>query len=292
MKSITSLIMPALSFGLCISLSSCEKESLPVPDQVSTSENTHSLTADNGMPKKLTLIQQGEVTFTYNPNGCMARATTSPGFYTEYAYGTNFVIDTRYRNQVKRDRYVYWLNSAGKCYQDVHTTYSPQGSKLDETTYLYEYYANGQLKKQYNQAKVNEGIGYTYNADGDLQRVIFYLPDGTPSAIVTYAYTASAFDRKLADKYLQNPLFYNTGFNSPYLSYIYPQLFGQFNKHLVKRITYQFEGRNSPHFDQSFQYTRTQDGYVLDRLPTDLLLHRALEPVHYSYAMINIGVGK
>lgn len=286
-----------LSLALAACFTSCQTDNLISPDKP---EGTGTAATNNIIPtdpQKFILVKDGAQTISYYGDGRLKRTIYGadvPGNLNErmdYTYdGSKSVKATyAYDNKVHSEE-TYLLDANGRCFQYRAYVYPDGGvtkvKYVRNASYTYDLY--GRLKTW---TYYGEGTSptllfeYTYNADGDLSKVV-RNDDGSPVEEFTFLYTLPDATALLPDTY---PL--NAQLNFQYwgqLADTYLAVFGNASKHLVKRISRKNLLTNQIEQDSKFSYTMDPNGYVTNRTSVNLLTGLVKESRAYEYVNPNV----
>lgn len=169
------------------------------------------------------LIKDGNVALAYNNQGTSAlwKELYDNGAYHEFSYAAQSITGKRYINGFNNPTkvFTYTLDSYGRCIQTV-----------TGKTHLYEYDANGQLTKYYNESQPNERTEFTYQPDAggtanSLSKVTFYDASGQKVRELGFNYSIT---EPIPDKSPLNPDAFVSGISK------YLPIFGKFSTNLVQ----------------------------------------------------------
>ncbi|GAB3327499.1 hypothetical protein GCM10027299_28190 [Larkinella ripae] len=170
--------------------------------------------------------------------------------FTVYGYSPGTVVATHFKNGQQTSQITCTMNAAGQCVQ------SKTVSAWENKTFVYEYNAAGRLVKRYNKNAVNERHEYAYNADGELAVLKTFDSGNMKGFEILFGYSVPN-EGLLLDRYRLNSTFL-----APLDEYL--PIWGSFNKHLVRRITYKACGANDV-VEYLCAYSLNSDGLVSEK---------------------------
>lgn len=274
-----------------LSVFSCQKNSLvdpePTPAQTSTVAQNQVAGASFGTLKKYRLIQFGEQTLTYYPDGRIKRVLFGPDvagndhYRQSYSYsagilaGSGMIEKSSSRSVLKPgDMWeTYWYDSNGHIYkykQQVDIGNNQVQNNFSTLTY--------NAKGQTTDIVFGTGrVHYDYNADGDLTKVTFLDAQLVPTETHTLSYVPTNGGTPVNDLY---PL--HSEWMAPFDRYM--PYFGQPSKHLVQSVVIKrLYNPNNPQTNVFYSYIRNADGYVTQRKTYHQLGGVAIETMQYNY---------
>lgn len=220
MKLIRNAAMLVNGLLLAGMLGACQNEndSVPGPQASATVSDRNAKTSQLVGQ----LIKDGNVNLAYNNQITSSLwKETYANAHHEFAYSPQLITGKRYVNGFPNPTMTmtYTLDSYGRCVKTV-----------TDKTYLYEYDANGQLKRYYNDSQPNERTEFTYKANADgtansLATVTFYDASGIKIREVGFNYSLTT---PIPDKSPVNPDVFAKGISK------YLPVFGKFSNHLVQ----------------------------------------------------------
>ncbi|WP_420148935.1 hypothetical protein [Spirosoma sp.] len=279
MNSFLKITTSALSFAFCIGLSSCEKDALltppaPTPKSADIAPETAPQTITPTIPKKYTLVKQGEYMLTYKPDGRLA-SVRKGAKRTTFEYKVNPTRIIAYSSLISYNGGVesggvtlkittLYLNNDNMALRSeviTHDLTTGQFSTPQKFGYVYE---NKRLVKCYNVEDPNaETTVFGYDTNGDLSSV---KVETNGRLVYSDQYTYGNRGIPQADLYPLNPTFSFFGQdNSDGTALMFLPVFGKFNKHLVQTITRTQTGPAKVLFNYGYKYNLNADGYVTDR---------------------------
>ncbi|NII27204.1 hypothetical protein HB364_19100 [Pseudoflavitalea sp. X16] len=251
MKNVKHLVMALLV--IVAGITSCKKETTP-PAQAGTNEITETQTNVLLPATKFRLTKQGNTYLHYQNDGKLWRVIFSPTNYIEYSWVFNGVIATNYIDNKKYSTNYTMINGSGKCYHSTFKKY--KGDLVDfQWSWKYEYF-NNQLIKQVNPDDADERYEFTYNVDGNLEKINYYSKQGVLTNTTAIKYNLVIIGPKV-DKSPINP---ETAEIERYL-----QLYGKFSDYLPMSIKQTFIPNNTITKSTSYIYSLNENGYVKTR---------------------------
>lgn len=288
---LTTIVIGILYFLLV----SCQPDTSVTPAQsrlVST-QNVREGISPN-FPQRYQLTKHGAAILSYFDDGRLRKVVHSGisvrgslGIYTLYSYSAQSIVAKTYDESTLRMEIKYLLDpGSGRCNESQQTEYIPYGPNAtlaQETNFLYQYNANGQLKSRTNKKYTYEKTDFSYNADGDLNKVIGYdKVNGNPGAVIVseavLSYDQPTGDPMLSDLYPLN----NEVANLPDT---YLRIFGKPSKHLVKLMTEKYSSTG-----RYYTYTLNPDGYVTTRNTYTVAGGTLVNTQPYEYLVTNLGI--
>ena len=274
-----------------LSVFSCQKNSLVDPEptqaQTSTVAQNQVVGASFGTLKKYRLIQFGEQTLTYYPDGRIKRVLFGPDvagndhYRQTYTYNAGILTSSGMVEKMSSlsvpkptdMRETYWYDSNGHCYK--YKKVVNEGIN-GVNTYIYTLAYN--TKGQTTDYLFSSGrVHYDYNADGDLTKVTFLDAQLVPTETHTLSYVPTNGGAPVNDLY---PL--HSEWMAPFDRYL--PYFGQPSKHLVQSVVIKrLYNPNNPQTNVFYSYIRNSDGYVTQRKTYHQLGGVAIETMLYNY---------
>ncbi|ACT95721.1 hypothetical protein Dfer_4520 [Dyadobacter fermentans DSM 18053] len=202
-------------------LGACENvnDNAPIPQTPTTASDRNAKTTQAVGQ----LIKDGNVSLTYNSQvpSALSKEIYDNGAFHEFSYGAQLISGKRFMTGFSNPtkEFSYTLDANGRCVQTV-------GDK----TIIYEYDANGQLARYYNQQQPNERAVFTYKPDANgitnsLFAVTFYDASDKITKVLEFNYSLT---QPIADKSPLNPDVF-----AKYVSKYLP-IFGKFSGNLVQ----------------------------------------------------------
>lgn len=239
---------------ICGLLSACQTENnvSPLESTFPISETTSVSSRETGANYRINhnLVKHGTKKLLYTADGRLSQVVDSPTEYTAYSYGPSTLVATHFKNGQQDNQITYTLDGQGRSVQ------SKQVNSLGTKTYKYDYNAQGRLVKRYNLNAVNDRHEYEYDANGELAVFKTFDSGNMKGVEILFGYSIPNESMKL-DRY---PL--NSTFLAPLDEFL--GIFGDFNKHLVRRITYKACGNNDV-VEYVVNYKTNNDGLVTEQ---------------------------
>nr|WP_295927100.1 hypothetical protein [uncultured Dyadobacter sp.] len=252
MKLVRNITIATKGILLAGLLGACqtENDNAPAPQTPPTvSDRNAKTTQQVGQ-----LIKDGAIILAYNDQvpSALWKEIYDNGAYHEFTYGTQLITGKRYINGFPNPTkvFTYTLDSYGRCIETVA-----------DKTHLYEYDANGQLKKYYNKSQPNERTEFTYKADAtgtasSLSAVTFYDASGAKTRELGFNYSIT---EPVPDKSPLNPNVFAAGISK------YLPVFGKFSTNLVQCSSdkkFQWNGQQVSSTNYYYSYTFDYAGKV------------------------------
>ena len=320
MNTVCKKAVSGLSLVLSLSLVACNEDKLVTPDQpvAGASQAVNDVISPN-LPKKYTLIKNGEANLTYDSEGRIKRVMYgadirgNKNFRREYdysAYPTRISAITYQGDQMILSD-TYWLHKGNPdlCYeldQDIHrTTLNQYGSDWDAKVWAITYNEQGQLKTCAEQSHKMNRTDYSYNTDGDLIKATTYAPvtkagvqqDGVAISELAFTYNQAAPNqissyitdlKPLMSSWIHLPTPYQSTEGQP-IPDPYLLRFGKPSKHLVKSVTQTLTPTNQVLIGTSYTYRLNADGYVTERKEFNDFNGSQIETKSYDYLVTDLG---
>ncbi|GAB3904880.1 hypothetical protein GCM10028803_34940 [Larkinella knui] len=276
--------------SILISLSSCENQQLapsaPLQSNTGQAAESSRLAVDDiivSVPKKHTLVKQGNATLAYDANGKLIKVTEG-NRTTTYTYSAGKIAVLTLVAGTKTQAGNYYLDANGRCTNsdvaDYTVEYGIPNTKLN--WFIYEYDAKGRLAKRSNSIYPNIRIEFTYNADGNLAQVQEYNNpnDVIQTNIYEYQYAGSAM---IVDNNRLNPVgLFNV---DPYL-----RIYGKTSRHLMQRLKTIHSVYGGTTTDYRFSYVLNDDAFVTTSKMYSLSNGALLKTTPYEYVVSNLTI--
>ncbi|GAB3945100.1 hypothetical protein GCM10028805_13640 [Spirosoma harenae] len=274
-------------------MASCEKDALltptaPNPKSADIVPETALQTINPTIPKKYTLVKQGEYVLTYHADGRLKKVlkgNVTTGFNydnpsqivcqssTHDAYG--FVV-IKYTT--------LYLNNDNMAVRSEVETFANGNTTVQKFGYVYE---NKRLVKCYNVEDTDaETTVFGYDTNGDVSSM---KVETNGRLVYSDQYTYGNRGIPQADLYPLNPTFSFFGQDkSDGTALMFLPVFGKFNKHLVQTITRTQTGPSKVLFNYAYKYNLNADGYVTDRERWDQTTNQKIETETSDYKVESI----
>ncbi|WP_221622062.1 hypothetical protein [Larkinella knui] len=297
LKALVATSKTALYLAASLSVFSCQETSPVHPDgaqsPTSTVARNQARLASPAALKKYRLIQWGEQTLTYYPDGRIKRSLFGPDvagndhYRQSYSYSAGILspsgtVEVRYSRSVpdsRNMRETYWYNDTGHCYKYKQVVDEGVNGVHTYTSIL-AYNSKGQMTDcLFGSGRAH----YDYNADGDLVKVTFLNAQLVPTETHTLSYTPSNGGPPVNDLY---PL--HSEWMEPFEHYL--PYFGQPSKHLVQSVVIKRLYGQVADTNVFYSYVRNADGYVTQRKTYHKLGGAPIETKQYEYEITLINI--
>lgn len=273
----------ALALCLLMGLFSCETtELVPAEADAPATENATSNPdlLPEGSAKPYFLTKLDTKTLTYFRGGKLWKLTRPSDQYSEFEYGPNWVSSTLLKNQKKTQKQVFLLNDRGNAFESYLYSYDDQGATTTlMATHEYAYGANNKLIRINLKNKPNDRKLFFYDTNGDLIRIEVYNASNVKTAENTYSYELAGVARQLDHDPLNE--YYGLSTQGEFLT-----IFGQLNKHLLRRYSFKNMYTNQVVDEKILNYTLKPDGYVANYTQFDVEANVMLpRKVNYEYVV-------
>ncbi|MBD2702202.1 hypothetical protein IC229_16235 [Spirosoma sp. BT702] len=300
MNSFLKITTSALSIAFCISLTSCEKDSLlsPMASDARSSDNFREAVTpviNPTIPKKYTLIKMGGYELTYQADGKLAGVKKGNKF-TTYEYLPNLYKIIAHSWQPVGNGYEEYRKIVIDLYGGTSAARAEIWAKSNNSNALYKIktlaftYENHRLIKCNDEDSPysNKSTIFTYNNDGDLTsakvqnyNTVFYVDQ----------YTYGGSGSPLKDSHPYNPQFSFFGEGEDEgTELMFLPVFGTFNKHLVQTVS---RIQNAPYkvlFNYAYKYDLNADGHVTERERWNQTINQKIATDLYQYKVENLAI--
>lgn len=320
MNSVCQKAVSGFGLVLSLSLTSCQEDKLVTPDLpvAGTSQVVNDLISPT-LPKKYTLIKNGEANLTYDSEGRIkqimygADVRGNKNYRREYDYSafpTRISATTYQGNQIIiGETYWFYNGNTDRCYQfdqQIHrTTPNQYGGYWDGYIWVNSYNGQGQLQTCANKFDKLNRTDYSYNAAGDLIKTSTFgtvtkagiQQDGVALSELAITYNQSAPNhistyvpdlKPMMASWIHFPNPYQSTEGQP-IPDPYLLLFGKPSKHLVKRVTQTLKPGNQVLIGTSYTYQLNADGYVTERTEFNDFNGSQIETKSYAYSVTDLG---
>lgn len=282
-----SVFKNTLFLTLAIGSAACQNESPISPMQpeaasLSTARLGSEGTSPN-FPQVHKLTQYGEATLTYDDDGRLLNVTRpvrgSLAVQTDYTYSPGKIRAFTHQGKIILRDETFMLDASGRCTESAEaiTVVNNNVPLHYLREWKFAYNEKGQLVSYQNKNSCVGGMGYAYNADGDMISAT-ETTGVTSSSQTKFNYVPAAGDPIMNDQYPLNVLGVNE--HDAYL-----RIFGKPSKHLVTLVT-----RQASLDGDYYAYVLDADGYVTQRKQYKLIGAALVETKSYAYVTTNMGL--
>jgi hypothetical protein len=276
----------------CLSVFSCQENSLVNPELTQSQNSTVALDQAMGAPKKYKLTKFGYQKLTYFPDGRI-KGFVDASWSLVATYSYNYTPGTMYTTgsidvvlhapspNSFDTKLTYWFNDSGHCYKYQQVSHHPDVT----LTYILAYNSKGQWTDCLQSLNGDDSgrEHYEYNADGDMTKATTLNAQLVPLRTFILSYIPIKGGAPVDDLY---PM--GSRWRQPEEAYL--PYFGNHSKHLVQSVveTLASSPNNPTHY--YYRYVLNADGYVTERNGTYKPDRQLFETREYEYEVTSIKI--